>query len=114
MEARQRAAGVAVLVSTGAMAPVGVQLGVHCQQPDQNCQLLATDNAYNSTGGLGYLSADDFTAAANGSITDLCWHGVYLEASRVERLELGTDDGIHDRQLFERVGTRWQTRTLVP
>ncbi len=41
-------------------------------------------------------------------------HGVYLEASRVERLELGTDDGIHDRQLYERVGTRWQRRTLVP
>jgi pyridoxine/pyridoxamine 5'-phosphate oxidase len=41
-------------------------------------------------------------------------HGVYLEASRVERLQLGTEDGIHDRQLFERHGAHWRVQTLVP
>jgi hypothetical protein len=58
------------------MAPVGVRVGVPCQ-PAQNCQQLATDDAYNSTGGPQYLLADDFKPALGGAITDLCWYGVY-------------------------------------
>lgn len=40
--------------------------------------------------------------------------GVYLEASFVERLDLATADGLHDRRAYRHHGSGWQTFTLVP
>ncbi|MCH7476200.1 MAG: hypothetical protein IIA27_16235, partial [Gemmatimonadetes bacterium] len=47
-------------------------------QPEANCQLFDTVNALNSTGEGAFFAADDFTPAANGDISDICWYGAYL------------------------------------
>ncbi|MCH7848541.1 MAG: hypothetical protein IIB53_09285, partial [Planctomycetes bacterium] len=47
-------------------------------QPEANCQVFDTVNALNSTGEGAFFAADDFTPAANGDISDICWYGAYL------------------------------------
>lgn len=47
-----------------------------CQQPDQNCQSFSTSNARQSNS-VRFTSADDFTPAVSGQITDICWWGAY-------------------------------------
>ena len=48
-----------------------------CQDPDQ---INATDS--NTDGGLGlFTAAENFSATADGDITDICWWGVGFEAS---------------------------------
>ncbi len=47
-------------------------------QPEANCQLFDTINALNSTGEGAFFSADDFTPADNGDISEICWYGAYL------------------------------------
>jgi pyridoxine/pyridoxamine 5'-phosphate oxidase len=42
-------------------------------------------------------------------------HGVYLAPSLVERLYLGEDNGIHNRQLYQRAESEtWSCTTLIP
>lgn len=41
-------------------------------------------------------------------------HGLFLHPNRVERLHLGQDNGIHDRQHYHRDGSAWVVETLVP
>ena len=41
-------------------------------------------------------------------------HGLFLEPQHLERLHLGQDNGVHDRQLFRREGVAWTVTTLVP
>jgi pyridoxamine 5'-phosphate oxidase len=40
--------------------------------------------------------------------------GLYLEPESVERLHLGEENGIHDRQFYRRTGSGWSVNTLVP
>ncbi|MAT83096.1 MAG: hypothetical protein CMD39_02290 [Gammaproteobacteria bacterium] len=40
--------------------------------------------------------------------------GVFLEPAAIERLDLATDDGVHDRVLYRRQADGWHTVTLVP
>ncbi len=40
--------------------------------------------------------------------------GIYLEPELVERLDLGMDDGVHDRRVFRRHAGGWHEITLVP
>ncbi|MEE9130404.1 MAG: hypothetical protein V3T84_10320, partial [Phycisphaerales bacterium] len=59
-----------------------IAIGLGCAsaplcQAAENCQVFDTVNAFNSTGEGAFFSADDFTPAADGDITDLCWYGVY-------------------------------------
>lgn len=41
-------------------------------------------------------------------------HGLYLHPNMLERLHLGQDNGVHDRQHFSRHQTGWRVQTLVP
>ncbi len=41
-------------------------------------------------------------------------HGLFLEPESIERLHLGEDNGIHDRQLYRLTTTGWSVTTLVP
>lgn len=40
--------------------------------------------------------------------------GVYLEPTLIERLDLGVDDGIHDRKVYRHHPGGWREITLVP
>lgn len=51
-----------------------------CFEPPANCQDFVTDNASQSND-TAFRSADDFTPAADGSITEICWWGAYLPVS---------------------------------
>jgi pyridoxine/pyridoxamine 5'-phosphate oxidase len=41
-------------------------------------------------------------------------HGLYLSPSRIERLHLGEDNGVHDRLLYRLDADAWTLETLVP
>lgn len=43
-------------------------------------------------------------------------HGVFLHPSRIERLYLGEENGVHDRQLYQRSDRTddWSQTTLIP
>jgi hypothetical protein len=49
-----------------------------CFEPPQNCHSRNLDNAFNSNR-TNFFAADDFTPAANGSVTGLCWWGTYFD-----------------------------------
>ena len=40
--------------------------------------------------------------------------GLYLLSDRIERLDLGQDNGVHDRRLFLRESGRWSQAVLTP
>ncbi|MHC5004673.1 MAG: hypothetical protein ACYTJ0_16290, partial [Planctomycetota bacterium] len=48
-----------------------------CEQPPENCQDFATDNASQSNT-TGFTSADDFSVDSPGVIESVCWWGAYL------------------------------------
>lgn len=48
-----------------------------CQHPSENCQQRDGWNALTSDR-TDYFVADDFTPAADGEITEICWWGTYL------------------------------------
>jgi hypothetical protein len=57
----------------------GSEGGLPCAEPQgTNCQVFSTAGAYNSSGGSGFVSADDFTPASGGSITAICFWGAYV------------------------------------
>jgi hypothetical protein len=54
-------------------------------QPEENCQLVSTNNAFNSTTATDpandqFISADDFTPLASGNVNNICWYGIYAFA----------------------------------
>ena len=74
---------------------VALKLGcieLPCLSP-AGCQLLDTATAFNSTPGQ-LTAVDDFTAAAGGAITELCWYGVYNPGPVLDsfRVRYFTDD----------------------
>jgi subtilisin-like proprotein convertase family protein len=50
-----------------------------CDQPDENCQNYATDNASQSND-TAFHSYDEFTPDFTGDITSICWWGAYIPA----------------------------------
>ncbi len=58
-----------------------IALGFGCAtlppcQPEANCQVFRTENAYNSDG-TNFLAAEDFSPAEDGVVSNICWYGVY-------------------------------------
>lgn len=47
-----------------------------CTQPSANCQGRDVSDAFNSTGGIFHV-AEDFTPAADGAVSEVCWWGTY-------------------------------------
>jgi len=49
-----------------------------CTQPPANCQNRDHADARTSDA-VNFISADDFTPAASGSVTEICWWGTYFD-----------------------------------
>lgn len=60
------------------------------------------------------LAALDALAAPEPLVPPETAHGLYLHPTTLERLHLGQDNGVHDRQRFSRHQTGWRVEILVP
>lgn len=61
-----------------------------CNEPGANCQLPDNTDALNADR-VNFITADDFTPAVNGAVTELCWWGTYLDATRRDCEGLASD-----------------------
>ncbi len=73
---RGRAVNMVPIDGAGSPAASGQTAGTSCVQPAENCQAGDTVDALVSNR-TEFLIADDFRPLASGSITEICWRGVY-------------------------------------